>query len=305
MKQKTFSIIIPCKTKKDLCLELLPALKNQSYKNFETIIATDKKAGKNPAQKRNWASKKAKGNYLAFIDSDAFPDPNWLKNSLKHLKPTYITAVCGPNLTPPNNNLKQQVSGYIWSTVIGAGGAGVYRNKQKKQRFTKDFPSSNLLVKKNDFNKVKGFNTSFWPGEDTKLCHDLVFTLNKKILYHPSIRVFHHRRPIFIPHLKQISRFGYHRGLFAKILPKTSKLPGYFAPSTFLLWLILTYLFFTPVFHLTLNTYFSIIAITTVSVIIKSNNPLLGILFFITIPLTHLTYGLYFIQGLTSKRALT
>ena len=302
MNPKTiFPTIIPCKTKKDLCPELLPAIKDQSYKNLEVIIATDKQAGKNPAQKRNWASKKSKGEYLAFIDSDAYPDQNWLKNSLKLLTAPHLAAVCGPNLTPPNDNTGQQVSGYVWSTFIGAGGAGVYRNKEKKQRFVKDFPSSNLIVKKKDFNKIKGFNTHFWPGEDTKLCHDLVFTLKKKNLYHPSIKVFHHRRPIFIPHLKQISRFGYHRGLFTKILPKTSRLPGYVAPALFLPWLILTFLFLPPIFYLTVNTYFLVTAITTISLIFKSNNPITGILFFVTIPLTHLVYGFFFLKGFFSR----
>lgn len=228
-----FSIIIPCKTKKDLCPELLPAIKNQSHQNFETIIITDKICPGDPANKRNYATKKAKGKYLAFIDSDAYPHSDWLKNATKHLKPAHISAVCGPNLTPPQDNLYQKTSGLVWSSWLGAGGAGTYRNKISPPRFVTDFPSSNLIVKKSDFNKVKGFNTSFWPGEDTKLCHDLVYKLHKKILYHPSIQVFHHRRPIFIPHLKQISRFGFHRGLFARILPKTSLKPGYFAPLIF------------------------------------------------------------------------
>ena len=295
------SVIIPCKTPKDLCPELLPALKNQSYQNFEIIIATDKKSGKNPAQKRNWAAQKAHGKYLAFIDADAYPEKHWLKNALKQLKPAHIAAVCGPNLTPPNNNLLQQISGFIWSTWIGAGGAGVFRNKEKKKKFVNDFPSSNLIVKKNDFNRVKGFNTLLWPGEDTKLCHDLVYKLNKKILYHPSIKVFHHRRPIFIPHLKQISRFGYHRSLFAKILPKTSRLPGYFGPPLFIPWLIITYFLFSPLFYLSLNIYLTITAITAMGLILKTQNPLAGILFFITVPLTHLTYGLFFLKALFSQ----
>jgi glycosyltransferase involved in cell wall biosynthesis len=295
-----FSIIIPCQTKQDLCPELLPALKSQTLKPQEILIVTNKICPGDPATKRNWAAKKAKGKLLAFIDSDAYPDKNWLKNAQQHLKPKNICAVGGPNLTPPNNNVFQQISGFIWSTFIGAGGAGVYRNKISKSRLVTDYPSSNLIVKKNHFNKVKGFNTSFWPGEDTKLCHDLVFKLKKQILYHPSVQVFHHRRPIFVSHLQQISRFGYHRGLFAKILPKTSRLPGYFGPSLFITWLILTNIFFTPIFYLTLNIYFSIIAITAMSLTFKTKNTLISVLFFITVPLTHLTYGLYFLKGFFS-----
>src|SRR3989344_5127139 len=99
------SVIIPCKTNVDLCPELLPALKNQSFNNFEILIITNKVYPADPARKRNWGANKAKGDTLAFIDSDAYPEINWLKSTLKQLKPKNIAAVCGPNLTPPQNNL--------------------------------------------------------------------------------------------------------------------------------------------------------------------------------------------------------
>jgi GT2 family glycosyltransferase len=286
------SIIIPCKTKTDLCPELLPAIKNQSHQNFEIIIVTDKICPGDPAKKRNHPAKKAKGNVLAFIDSDAYPKKNWLKNALKQLKSKDIAAVCGPNLTPPQNNLYQKTSGLVWSSWLGAGGAGAYRNKISSPRFVTDYPSSNLIIKKSDFNKVKGFNTSFWPGEDTKLCHDLTYKLNKKILYHPSIKVFHHRRPIFIPHLKQISRFGYHRGLFARILPKTSLKPGYFVPSLFLIGLIIGPFISLPIYFFTLKLYLLLLISTAIYH--------QSILLIPTLFLTHLTYGLYFLKGLFS-----
>ncbi len=286
------SIIIPCKTKNDLCSELLPALKNQSFNNFEILIITDKVYPADPARKRNWGANKAKGDTLAFIDSDAYPEINWLKNALKQLKPKNITAVCGPNLTPPQNNLYQKTSGLVWSSWLGAGGAGVYRNHISKSRFVTDFPSSNLIVKKADFNQVKGFDTTVWPGEDTKLCHDLVYKLSKKILYHPSIQVFHHRRPILIPHLKQISRFGFHRGLFVKILPKTSLKPGYLVPSLFLIGIFIGPLVSLPTYLFTLKLYLLLLITTAIY-----NKSLLLIL---TIFLTHLIYGLFFLKGLFS-----
>ncbi|MEK7513397.1 MAG: glycosyltransferase, partial [Patescibacteria group bacterium] len=93
------SVIIPCKTKADLCPELLPALKNAPV-----IIVDDKNCPGSPAEKRDWAANRAKGDILAFIDSDAYPGKNWLKNAQKLLKPARISAVCGPGLTPPTDN---------------------------------------------------------------------------------------------------------------------------------------------------------------------------------------------------------
>jgi len=288
MSRPSISIIIPCKTKKDLCSQLLPALKAQTFKSFETLIITDKILKKGPADKRDFAAKKAQSPILAFIDSDAYPHKNWLKNALSHFKDKNIAAVCGPGLTPPSNNLFQQVSGLVWSTRLGAG-PYTYRNRLEPTRFVDDYPTFNLLIRKKDFQSINGFNSNFWPGEDTKLCHDLVYKLKKKIIYNPKVKVFHHRRPIFIPHLKQISRYGLHRGYFTKILPKTSKRLGYFIPLFFLIGLI-----FFP--YLTLPPYFLLLFLTS----FKHRSLLLIPAIF----LTHLTYSLMFLKGLLTKNLL-
>ena len=93
------SIIIPCR-KISSCLEkeTIPAILNQTYQNFEIIIITDEKSNQkftktkifvkntNPAQKRNFGIKKSRGEIIAFIDDDAYPDKNWLKNALSVFK---------------------------------------------------------------------------------------------------------------------------------------------------------------------------------------------------------------------------
>ncbi|MFH2019565.1 MAG: glycosyltransferase family 2 protein [bacterium] len=293
----TFSIIIPVKTKRDLCPELLPAIHTQSLPPHELLIITDKICPGNPSTKRDYGASIAQGSVLAFLDADAYPVKNWLKNASKLLSDPKLAAVCGPNLTPPSDSLSQKTSGLVWSSFLGAGGAGLYRNKISPSRFVTDYPTSNLLVKRPDFQKINGFNTLFWPGEDTKLCHDLVYKLGKKILYHPDIQVFHHRRPIFLPHLLQISRFGYHRGLFAKILPKTSLKISYFIPSLFLIGLFLGPFISPHYYFLTLGIYLLLLVF---SAFIHRSVLLIPTLF-----LTHLVYGLYFLKGLLSPQHLS
>jgi glycosyltransferase involved in cell wall biosynthesis len=277
----SFTVIIPCKKNSDLCPELLKNLKQQSLKPLEILIITDKLCPKSPAEKRDYAAKIAKGNILAFIDSDAYPSKNWLKNASKHLNHPNTAAVCGPGLTPPNNNHAQKISGLVWSCLIGAG-PYTYRNLPKPKRFVDDYPSFNLIVKKKDFKAVGGFSTQYWPGEDTKLCLDLNFKLHKKILYHPDILVYHHRRPIFLPHLAQISRYGFQRGRFVRLFPQTSLRPSYFL---FPLWLItlpinwpiyLSFILATGIYHRSLSLTQAIF-------------------------LTHFTYAIFFIKGLLSN----
>jgi GT2 family glycosyltransferase len=123
--------------------------------------------------------------------------------------------------------------------MVGSGGAGVYRNSIQKRRYVDDYPTVNLIINKDDFNKVNGFDEQYWPGEDTILCLKLTKELNKKILYSPMIKVFHHRREAIIPHLQQIKRYAIHRGLFAKKFPQTSFRIGYLIPSLFTLYIAL------------------------------------------------------------------
>lgn len=327
MNRINFSIIIPIRKKNKYLAQTLSHLKNQTFKNFEILVITDKiSKTANPAQKRNLGAKIAKGKYLAFLDDDSYPDKNWLKNALKVFNTnTNLSAVCGPCLTPPNNNIKQIASGLVWSSWLGSGAAGRYRNSIQKQRFVDDYPTVNLIVKKSDFNKVKGFDTHHWPGEDTVLCLNLTKKLNKKILYHPNIVVYHHRREIFNSHLAQIKRYALHRGFFAKKFPQTSLRLGYFLPPLFVIYLLLiSFLFLSPFSQVTFNTIYHYIpklylpksGLVWTSLLItpyllplfltflsflKQNNFLISLLATITIPITHIYYGIYFIIGLLKK----
>ena len=193
------SIVIPVKAVNDfLRQETIPALLKQTYQNLEIIIVTDfvrnkvlPKAGSykpskesasrwpktkiipswpktGPADKRDLGVQKAKGEIIAFLDDDSYPEKTWLKNALEIFNQNQkIAGVCGPTLTPPYNSLRQKASGYVWSTWLGSGGAGTYRAEIASRREVDDYPSVNLLVRKKDFLSVGGFDSHFWPGEDS------------------------------------------------------------------------------------------------------------------------------------------
>jgi len=144
----------------------------------------------------------------------------------------------------------------------------------------------------------------------------LVYKLGKKIIYDPEILVYHHRRQILKDHLKQIGRYGLHRGFFVKILPKTSKRPGYFLPLLFtagvLLGPILYLLFFllklsllakiSGVIYLSaMGVYFWGLLLTGFWVFLKSRHILAAVLVMPTIFISHLFYGIMFFRGLTKK----
>jgi len=340
MKKVFISIIIPVKEINDyLRKETIPAILRQSFQNFEIIILPDRPTKEKfpktkiipswpkqgPADKRDLGAKKARGEILAFLDDDSYPDKNWLKNAVKiftskslnlytpkSLNPFYIAAVCGPALTPPHNNLRQKTSGYVWSTFFGSGGAGSYRCTVKPRREVDDFPTVNFLVRKTDFWQAGGFSSKFWPGEDTKLCHDLVYKLKKKIIYDPKVLVYHHRREVFGPHLRQISRYALHRGHFARILPKTSLRIGYLAPTFFVFGLVggpililLLKIFrlwslvkiFGFVYFLAIFLYLGGLIFTSWEVYRQEKNWKVALLVIPAIFTTHFVYGVLFIKG--------
>ena len=219
-----------------------------------------------------------------------------------------ISAVCGPTLTPPYNNLRQKASGYVWSTWLGSGGAGTYRCAVSQKREVDDFPTVNLLVRKKDFLAVGGFDSHYWPGEDTKFCHDLVYKLGKKIIYDPGVLVYHHRRAIFKPHLQQISRYALHRGHFARVLPKTSFRIGYLIPTLFVAGLVLGLLlsFVHPLFKFgflgVLGVYGMALLLTALGSYLKEKNFKLALLVIPSIFITHVVYGILFIRGFFLKK---
>jgi len=323
-KNIVFSIIIPVRSSNPYLEETLKKLKKQSFKDFEVLVITDKvslQQGSSthqlgPSFKRNLGAKMAKGQYLAFLDDDSYPSINWLKSAFKILSTKQnIAAVCGPCLTPPKDNYLKQASGLVWSSYLGSGGAGTYRNRPQKSRFVDDYPTVNLIVKKSDFEAIGGFNNNFWPGEDTILCLDLTKKLKKNILYHPSIMVYHHRRDVIIPHLQQITRYAIHRGHFAKIYPETSRKIGYFVPTLFTLYLFILIIinllklsnFHLPIYidiisKIPLYLYLSILLFTFFKFIYQKNKIKTSLLATITIPLTHIYYGILFMLGLLKKQ---
>lgn len=320
MKKPLFSIIIPVRNETPYLRETLKKIKKQTLKSYEVLVITDQISldlgatiyQTGPSYKRNLGGQKAKGKYLAFLDDDSFPSKNWLENSFKIFKEhPKASAVCGPCLTPPKDNYKQKASGLVWSSLLGSGGAGVYRNSIKSKRLVDDYPTVNLIVNKNDFLKIGGFNNRYWPGEDTILCIDITKKLKKQIVYDPSIVVYHHRRDAIIPHLQQITRYAIHRGYFAKKFPETSFRIGYFIPSLFTFYTVtftfinLYYLqnridpdLFLFLYNLPIILYLSILAASFFNFIIKKNSIKTSLLAIITIPLTHFYYGVLFMTGL-------
>jgi len=315
------SIIIPVRNINDYIRhENLPAFAKQSYRNFEVIVLPNKLQKEDrtllthypflriiptgtitrPALKRDIGVKNASGNIVAFIDDDAYPKSNWLKNAHDIFTKENISCICGPGVLPVHANIWEKIFDEILVSPIGSGGYG-YRFTQKKARFVDDYPSMNFLIKKKLFQHVGGFNNNFWPGEDSKLCNDIVYKEHEKILYSPTVVIYHHRRNSLVPYLRQHMQYGYHRGAFIAVGDKNSLKINYFLPLLFLLYCISLPLFLpflTTLFLIPLFTYI----LLSLTIALKAFFKYKDIFFVIAIPtvlfLTHVLYGYSFLKGL-------
>jgi glycosyltransferase involved in cell wall biosynthesis len=192
------SIIIP--TKKidfnvDRCVRFC---KKQPFVE-EIIVVDDSKCPGLPAAKRNWAMQIAKGDIYAFIDSDAYPNKDWLKKAVYWLQ--CYDAVCGPGVLPPDAPYNETIADWVHRHIFCP-----YRVFPKHQRIVPWHPTFNLIVKKEVATKFDSYLT----GEDDLFCE----RIKEGVFYHPEIIVYHNRRGIFKPLWKQFATYAKHKGAF-------------------------------------------------------------------------------------------
>lgn len=321
-----------------LLFETLPALDKQTYKNFEVIVLPDQRDPYDakllsmypwlkikstldvtrPSEKRDMGVAESKGDIIAFLDSDAYPSPDWLQNAVVQFNETGADAITGPGVLPENTLDWEKAFDEVFKNPFGSGGYK-YRFYPQDARYVDDYPSMNFIIKKKVFEKLGGFS-DYYPGEDSKLCEALVNDLNGTIYYHPSVLVYHHRRMEFKPYLKQHMKYGNHRGAFFGHGDANSKRLSYLIPSLFLLYLVsipfvemyigrnaylqsvsilglsLSALYLVPLLGYLWGVFFQI-----VNSLLNTNSIKIMLMSVFTLVSTHLAYGFAFIQGYLNK----
>lgn len=318
------SVIIPIKATSAYLWEALESLEEVDYPDMDIHVLPDQLsqecawAGKRrvnfiatgpicPGDKRDIGVKKSSGEILAFLDDDTFPTRDWLNHAVPQFDDSKVGAVGGPAVTPASDGILQKAGGLVYQSLLG-GGNYAYRYIPKEPREVDDYPTCNLLVRRETFEAAGGFDTTFWPGEDTKLCLTIVHDLNLRIVYEPGAIVYHHRRPLFRGHLSQVRSYALHRGYFAKRFPETSMRFSYFLPT-----LLVAGLIFGSLLALLLNpfrTWFALgfgiyIGAVLISAIMSSRELKqlwLSPLVFLGIIATHVVYGVWFVAGLLTPR---
>ena len=313
MLNSLVSIIIPCKDIDNYTYECIKYCNQLDYDSYEIIILPDDSMETiegveviptgpvSPGAKRNIGIKNSKGEFCAFIDNDAYPRRDWLTNAVKYLQDPEVGGIGGPGLTPEEDGWIQKAGGFVLSSFMVGNLSSRYKTRESFE--SDDIHSCNFIARKSVVEEAGGWNEKYWPGEDTLMCL-AIKRLGKKLIESSEVVVYHHRRSLFGPHLKQVSRFGEHRGFFAKRFPENSLKLTYFLPSLLVLSLFVGILFSFLFSFLAFAVAVGIVAylvLSLIAAILQVKRANLVLLVWSGIVVTHIVYGLSFLSGLVKR----
>jgi glycosyltransferase involved in cell wall biosynthesis len=217
----------------DQCLESLFRL---DYTNYEVIViddgstdATAEIASKYPVRlirtsnhglsaARNRGLAESTGEIIAYIDDDAYADPNWLRYLAITFQDSNYACIGGPNFAPPEDGL-------IAQCVARAPGGPVH--VLNTDREAEHVPGCNLAIRAAVLRDIGGFDPQFRAaGDDVDLCWRLT-ELGYKIGFHPAAFVWHHRRNSISMYVKQQRGYGKAEALLARKWPEKYNLAGH------------------------------------------------------------------------------
>lgn len=173
--------------------------------------------GGGPAAARNRGADVARGEILAFIDSDCTASPQWLRELLPVFTDPRVAAVGGwvdgMHHAAPMDRYEAVMSSLNLGRRVMTGGAG---------GDTFYLPSCNLLLHRSAFAAAGGFRAELQVGEDV----DLTWRLRDaghSIVYLPRGSVCHAHRSRLWPFMKRRFDYGTSEGMLQQLHPVRGK----------------------------------------------------------------------------------
>ncbi len=218
--------------------DTLSALQNVDYPNFEVIVvddgSTDEVAQIAQQYKgvhlivhcqneglsfaRNTALNAASGDIIAYIDDDAYPDPDWLTYLAAAFLQADWVGVGGPNLPPPGD-------GPIADCVANAPGGPVHVLVSDQE--AEHIPGCNMAFWVDQLKEIGGFDPRFRSaGDDVDICWRLQ-NRGWKIGFNAAAVVWHHRRNCVKTYWRQQKGYGKAEALLEEKWPEKYNAVGH------------------------------------------------------------------------------
>lgn len=159
---------------------------------------------------RNTGWQEASGDLIVYLDSDAYPTPEWPYYLALGLDAPMVGGVGGPNLPPPGGSLAAE-------KVARAPGGPVHVLLSDDR--AEHVPGANMAFWRTVLDDVGGFDVTYTAaGDDVDVCWK-VLDRGWEIGFHPAALVWHHRRGSVKAYLKQQRGYGRSESLVAKRHP--------------------------------------------------------------------------------------
>ena len=179
------------------------------------LISTENRGLSNA---RNTGWQEAKGEIVAYIDDDAYPDPHWLTYIAAAFMRTTHVGIGGPNLPPPGD-------GAIADCVANAPGGPVHVLLSDTE--AEHIPGCNMAFRKTALQAIGGFDPQFrTAGDDVDVCWRLQ-QQGWTIGFSPAAMVWHHRRKSVRTYWKQQQGYGRAEALLEKKWPEKYNVLGH------------------------------------------------------------------------------
>lgn len=165
-----------------------------------------------PGACRNSLVTKAKGDWIYFLDDDAYVDSDFfIKWNCSDVKER-CAAIGGPNLNPPDANLFQSAASRALASPFATYFSSDRYVPSGEARLCSEASLilCNLFVKREALSRDPFLETLFC-AEENWMLQDLK-QRGHLLGYDPSLSVWHERRPDLSSFMKQVFKYGYGRG---------------------------------------------------------------------------------------------
>jgi O-antigen biosynthesis protein len=198
--------------------ECLESLMRLDYPDYEVILVDDgstdetraiaevypqvvyfRQENRGLSVARNVGARLARGEIVAYTDSDCVVDEHWLLYLVQSMQDQNVEAIGGPNITPDSDG---------WIAKCIAASPGNPSHVMLDDRHAEHVPGCNMAFRRDTLQGIGGFDPQFrQAGDDVDICWRLL-DANLPIGYAAGAMVWHHRRPTVSAFLRQQKGYG-------------------------------------------------------------------------------------------------